>query len=107
MRIAPPTEEEILRAQVSSYKKIQSDGYPLSREEKDVIANFDTNLNELQAKNVKKVRVLIRDESKKLAMTKKDKDKLKTDSTILKDLANGMLKARKNDEKRKGPKEAN
>ena len=75
MRIAPPTEEEILRAQVSSYKKIQSDGYPLSREEKDVIANFETNLNELQAKNVKKVRVLIRDD-KKLAM-KKDKDKLK------------------------------
>ena len=104
MRIAPPTEEEILRAQVSSYKKIQSDGYPLSQEEKQVIANFEDNLNALQAKNVKKVKVLIReDDSKKLAM-KKDKDKLKNDSNILKDLTSGMTKVRTADQKKKADK---
>ena len=32
---------------------------------------------------------------------KKDKDKLKTDSNILNDLAKGMIKARKDDQKKK------
>ena len=58
----------------------------------------------MQAKNVKKVKVLIReDDSKKLAM-KKDKDKLKNDSNILKDLTSGMSKVRTADLKKKADK---
>ena len=38
---------------------------------------------------------------------KKDKDKLKTDSNILNDLAKGMIKARKDDQKKKVSNQAN